>query len=394
MLAYQTAYLKTHYTVEFMAALMTSVIGEPSQISKYIHNCKEMGIEVLPPDINESHKNFTVKDGKIRFGLLAVKNVGEGVINAIVKAREENGPPKDIFQFINNIDIHEINKKAIESLIKASAFDCLNENRAKHLAVYESLIESAQNNARKNLEGQISLFQMNADSMNSAGMSIKMPDVANFSKELLMAMEKEMLGIYLTGHPLADYEEKIARISTITSDKLALAGVNSDIQDGMTVTMAGMVNSKKTLLTKKNKMMAFIQLEDLFGTTEVIVFPNVYERAFNLLDNDAVIVVRGMISFKEDEEPKLLADRIFDINAFSAMPANGTVRLTIPKGFEEAKYLAEIKNIIIEHKGETPVIITAAATNKKYRTKPDLWCDPCDSFINKISNLLGKENIG
>jgi cyanate lyase len=171
---------------------------------------------------------------------------------------------------------------------------------------------------------------MNADSMNSAGMSIKMPDVANFSKELLMAMEKEMLGIYLTGHPLADYEEKIARISTITSDKLALAGVNSDIQDGMTVTMAGMVNSKKTLLTKKNKMMAFIQLEDLFGTTEVIVFPNVYERAFNLLDNDAVIVVRGMISFKEDEEPKLLADRIFDINAFSAMPANGTVRLTIP----------------------------------------------------------------
>ncbi len=394
MLAYQTAYLKTHYTVEFMAALMTSVIGEPSQISKYIHNCKEMGIEVLPPDINESYKNFTVKDGKIRFGLLAVKNVGEGVINAIVKAREENGPPKDIFQFINNIDIHEINKKAIESLIKASAFDSLNENRAKHLAVYESLIESAQNNARKNLEGQISLFQMNADSMNSAGMSIKMPDVANFSKELLMAMEKEMLGIYLTGHPLADYEEKIARISTITSDKLALAGENSDIQDGMTVTMAGMVNSKKTLLTKKNKMMAFVQLEDLFGTTEVIVFPNVYERAFNLLDNDAVIVVRGTISFKEDEEPKLLADRIFDINAFSAMPANGTVRLTIPKGFEEAKYLAEIKNIIIEHKGETPVIITAAATNKKYRTKPDLWCDPCDSFINKISNLLGKENIG
>ncbi|MDD4564101.1 MAG: DNA polymerase III subunit alpha [Eubacteriales bacterium] len=394
MIAYQTAYLKTHYPVEFMSALMTSVMGESSQISKYIRNCREMGIEVLPPDINESYKKFTVKDGKIRFGLLGVKNVGEGVIDAIVKAREEKGIPNDIFQFINNIDIHEVNKKAIESLIKAGAFDCLNENRAQHLAVYESLIESAQNNSRKNLEGQISLFQMNADSMDRTGMSGKMPDVTNFSKDLLMAMEKEMLGIYLTGHPLADYEEKIAGISTITSDKLALAGENSDIQDGMMVTMAGMINAKKTLLTKKNKMMAFVQMEDLFGATEVIVFPNVYERAFNLLKNDAVIVVRGTISFKEDEEPKLLADKIFDIHAFGVISVNGTVRLTIPKEFEETKCLKEIKNIITEHKGETPVIITAAATNKKYRTKSDLWCDPCDSFIQKISNLIGEENIG
>ncbi|HVI42891.1 MAG TPA: DNA polymerase III subunit alpha, partial [Anaerovoracaceae bacterium] len=160
VLAYQTAYLKTYYPVEFMAALMTSVIGDSTQIAKYIRNCIEMKIDVLPPDINESSKKFTVKDGKIRFGLLGVKNVGEGVIDEIVKMREEKGLPKDIFQFINNIDIHEINKKAIESLIKAGAFDCLNDNRAKHLSVYEGLIESAQNNSRKNIEGQISLFQM------------------------------------------------------------------------------------------------------------------------------------------------------------------------------------------------------------------------------------------
>jgi len=393
VLAYQTAYLKTYYTVEFMAALMTSVIGDSTQIAKYIRNCIEMKIDVLPPDINESSKKFTVKDGKIRFGLLGVKNVGEGVIDAIVKAREEKGLPKDIFQFINNIDIHEINKKAVESLIKAGAFDCLNENRAKHLSVYEGLIESAQNNSRKNIEGQISLFQMNADSMHSSGMAGQLPDVANFSKDLLMVMEKEMLGVYITGHPLSDYAEKIEKVSTITSEDLAHAEENGDIQDGMSVTMAGMISTKKTLITKKNKMMAFVQLEDLYGITEVVVFPNVYEAALGLLKNDAVIAVRGSVNFKEDEAPKLLADKIFDINDFSAGPASGIVKITIPEEFDEAQSLSKIKQIIMEHKGDTPVIITAVASNKKYKTKSDLWVNPSDRFMQKLSDFIGKENI-
>lgn len=393
VLAYQTAYLKTYYPVEFMAALMTSVIGDSTQIAKYIRNCMEMKIAVLPPDINESSKKFTVKDGKIRFGLLGVKNVGEGVIDAIVKAREEKGLPKDIFQFINHIDIHEINKKAVESLIKAGAFDCLNENRAKHLSVYEGLIESAQNNFRKNIEGQISLFQMNADSMNNSGMSGRLPDVANFSKDLLMAMEKEMLGVYITGHPLSDYAEQIERIATITSEDLAHAEVNGDIQDGMSVTMAGMISSKKTLITKKNKMMAFIQLEDLYGTTEVVVFPNVYEAALGLLKNDGVIAVHGSVNFKEDEAPKLLADKIFDIKDYSRGVASGIVKLTIPEELDEAFYLSRIRGIIMEHRGDTPVIITAVASNKKYKTKSDLWVNPSDQLIQKLSDLIGKENI-
>ena len=393
MLAYQTAYLKTYYPVEFMAALMTSVIGDSTQIAKYIRNCIEMKIDVLPLDINESSKKFTVKEGKIRFGLLGVKNVGEGVIDAIVKAREEKGFPKDIFQFVNNIDIHEINKKAIESLIKAGAFDCLNENRAKHLSVYEGLIESAQNNSRKNIEGQMSLFQMNADSMHSTGMAGRLPDVANFSKDLLMAMEKEMLGVYLTGHPLSDYAEKIEKISTITSEDLTHAEVNGDIQDGMVVTMAGMISSKKTLVTKKNKMMAFVQLEDLYGTTEVVVFPNVYETALNLLKNDGVIAVRGTINFKEDEVPKLLANKVFDINDFNSGVPSGVINITIPEELEESLYLARIREIIIVHKGDTPVIITAVASNKRYKTKSDLWVNPSERFIQKISDLIGEDNI-
>ncbi len=393
VLAYQTAYLKAYYSLEFMAALMTSVIGDSTQIAKYIRNCMEMKIDVLPPDINESSKKFTVKDGKIRFGLLGVKNVGEGVIDAIVKAREEKGLPQDIFQFINHIDIQEINKKAVESLIKAGAFDCLNENRAKHLSVYEGLIESAQNNSRKNIEGQISLFQMNAVSMNNSGMSGRLPDVANFSKDLLMAMEKEMLGVYITGHPLSDYAEQIEKISTVTSEDLAHAEVNIDIQDGMSVTMAGMISSKKTLITKKNKMMAFIQLEDIYGTTEVVVFPNVYEAALGLLKNDGVIAVRGSVNFKEDEAPKLLADKIFDIKDFNLGVSSGIVKLTIPEELDEALYLSRIREIIMEHRGDTPVIITAVASNKKYKTKSDLWVNPSDQLIQKFSDLIGKENI-
>ncbi len=393
VLTYQTAYLKTYYPVEFMAALMTSVIGDAIQIAKYIRNCQEMKIEVLPPDVNESSKKFTVKDGKIRFGLLGVKNVGEGVIDAIVKAREEKGRPEDIFQFINHIEIHELNKKAVESLIKAGALDCLSGNRAQHLSVYEGLIESAQNNSRKNIEGQLSLFQINADSMKNSGLSGQLPDVANFSKDLLMAMEKEMLGVYLTGHPLSDYAEKIEKISTITSEDLTHAEIDSGVQDGMVVTMAGMVSSKKTLITKKNKMMAFVQLEDLYGTTEVIVFPNVYEAALGLLKNDSVIAVRGTVNFKEDEEPKLLADRIFDINDFNGGAASGIVKITIPAERDEAQALAEIRKIIMEHKGDTPVIITAAASNKKYKTKSDLWVNPDERFRQRISGLLGKGNI-
>lgn len=393
VLAYQTAYLKTYYPVEFMAALMTSVIGDSAQIAKYIRNCGEMKIEVLPPDINESSKKFTVRDGKIRFGLLGVKNVGEGVIDAIVGMREEKGIPRDIFQLIDNVDIHEINKKALESLIKAGALDCLNENRAQHLSVYEGLIESAQNNSRKNIEGQLSLFQINADSMQSSGTTGRMPDVANFSKDLLMAMEKEMLGVYLTGHPLSDYAEQIEKIATVTSEDLVHAEGNADIQDGMTATMAGMISTKKTLITKKNKMMAFLQMEDLFGTTEVVVFPNVYEASLHLLKNDSVIVVRGTVNFKEDEAPKILADRIFAIQDFSGGTVSQTIRITIPRSLEESTALARIREIIMEHKGDTPVVIASDATGKKYKTKSDLWVKPDEVFKRKLADLVGMKNI-
>ena len=406
VIAYETAYLKAYYPVEFMAALMTSVMGDSSSIAKYIRNCTEMGIQVLPPDINESGKKFTVKDGKICFGLLGVKNVGEGAIEAIIKAREEKGAPKDIFQFISNVDIHEVNKKAVESLIKAGALDSLNENRAAHMAVYESLIESAQNDSRKNIEGQMSLFQLNAEQMELEEASARLPETANFPRELLSSMEKEMLGVYISDHPLKDYEEQIQKLIDVTAEDLAhaadqeetgaaaAAGNGPVLFDGMRATMAGIINSKKTLVTRSNKMMAFVDMEDLYGNVEVVVFPNVYERCSQLIQEDSLIVVKGTINFKEGELPKLLANEVLDLRENSRgarMAAQNVVKIRIPDHME--KGLEQIREILAQYKGSTPVIIYLGKTGKAMKTKPDLWVDANETFCESVSELIGAENL-
>ncbi|MDR0570157.1 MAG: DNA polymerase III subunit alpha [Clostridiales Family XIII bacterium] len=310
VLAYQTAWLKARYPVEFMAALMTSVMGDASSIAKYVRHCAEMGIEVLPPDVNESGKRFSVRDGRIRFGLLGVKNVGEGAIDAIIKAREEHGNPSNIFEFIDNININDVNKKALESLIKAGALDCLDANRARHMAVFEGLVEAAQNAARRMVEGQISMFQINDEVMKDASRQGALPQTADFPAAARMAMEKEMLGLYLCGHPLEDKRGIIARVTNITSEDIAHFEDRPDIRDNMGVLMVAIINKKRTQITKSGKMMAFIEVEDLLGGVEVIVFPSVYERSLPVLREDEVVVIRGRLNFKDEERPKIIAEKI------------------------------------------------------------------------------------
>jgi len=443
VVAYETGYLKKYYPVEFMAALMTSVMGDAKAISKYIRNCQDMGIEVLPPCIYGSEKKFSVVDGKIRFGLLGVKNVGEGAIDAIIKAREEKGRPKDIFQFINNIEISEVNKKAIESLIKAGALDCLSPNRAAHLAIYESLVESAQNNAKKNIAGQISLFQTSMEEMSSGDTSGRLPEVSNFSKDLLLAMEKDMLGVYITGHPLNDYAERIKELTSVTSEQLAAAAEpehdQTDIVDGMTVIMAGMITGKKNLVTKNSKMMAFVDLEDLYGTVEVVVFPNVYERFSHTLTEDNVVVIRGKLNFKEEEVPKLLADTIVEIHAVeenmdllkgddrygsgyrqrqdngypaSKAPAaqgnpgsgdagtsgspqtapSDAVKVRIPADADERAMLNQLQQMFRDFHGNTPVLIYLQ-NGKIVKTSPQGGVHPTIEFFDTVAELVGRPNI-
>lgn len=399
VVAYETGYLKAHYPVEFMAALMTSVMGDANATAKYMRNCTEMGIEVLPPDVNKSGKKFTVSDGKIRFGLMGVKNVGEAPIEAIIEARETKGLPKDIFQFIENIDIHKINKKAMESLIKAGAFDCINENRAAHMGIYESLIESAQSNAKNNIEGQISLFQINSDVMEENQTVKQLPDVKNFDKDMLIAQEKEMLGVYITDHPLNEYKDKIEKSVTVTAQDLADAlddeenGENhSFVTDGMHAVMAGIITAKKTLLTKNNKMMAFVDMEDLYGTVEVVVFPNVYQKFSNMVEEDMIISISGTINFKEGELPKLLAEKIVNLREISdaSNEPEGLVKIKLPAG-NTSDLLERIKQVMMEHRGTYQAIVYMP-TGGSFRTEQNLWVDPGIDFRKAITDIVGEEN--
>lgn len=422
VLAYETGYLKVHYPAEFMAALMTSVTGDANSISKYMRNCQEMGIQVLPPDVNESDKKFSVTDGKIRFGLSGVKNVGDGVIDAIIEARETKGIPGDIFRFIENLDVHKINKKAIESLIKAGALDCFDPNRAAHIGIYESLIESAQSSAKKNIEGQLSLFQLAADTMEESNVVNRLPAVKNFEKSVLLAQEKEMLGVYLTDHPLREFEERIAKMTTVTAQDLAdvldseeNGSQHSFVRDGMQAVMAGIITGKKTLITKNNKMMAFLNIEDLYGAVEIVVFPNIYDRYGSILQEDAIISVTGSINFKEGEMPKLLAENIVDLrelkdaipedsakdmpekfgsgrlSAKAARQPQGLIKIKLPQGVDKDEILEQIRQVMRSHPGECQTIIYLPEGGS-FRTDESLWVVPDHDFQQKITDLVGAEN--
>ena len=440
VVAYETGYLKAYYPVEFMAALMTSVMGDAGQIAKYIRNCTEMGIQVLPPCVNGAQKKFSVVDGKIRFGLQGVKNVGEGAIDAIIAARESKGCATTLNQFISNLDISQVNKKAIESLIKAGATDCLEGSRAAHLAAYEGLVESAQNTSKKNIEGQISLFQIAAGEMSSGGLEPKLPDVEEFSKDIKLMLEKDMLGIYLTDHPLNDYADQMARIVSVTAEQLHHASEQSehggsmdggsDVVDGMSVIMAGMIDSKKTLITKSNKMMAFLELEDLYGVTEVVVFPNVYERCSSLLEVDKVVAVKGTLNFKEEEAPKVLVDEILTIEealekGFSrgerrgnysdrnnsmrgqksvptpapapkqeptGEPPVGLVKVKITADMDFDSTMDQIKLVLGRHPGKAQVLIYLPE-GKMLRTDRQLWVEPDKNLELQLKAILGPQNV-
>ena len=436
IVAFETGYLKKYYPLEFMAALMTSVIGKSEDVSKYINYCRKRGIEVLPPSIVSSDKKFTVEDGKIRFGLLALKGVGEGAIDSVIDSRNLVGAPKDIFTFIEDIDTGQVNKKAMESFIKSGAMDCLNPNRAAHMAVYETLLESAQKNNRKNVDGQLSLFQLAEDAMSTGDVTLTLPKIENFSKDTLLSLEKEVTGVYITGHPLNNYIDRIQSIATMELGALNEFGAEDDeedlvgedgpisldgriLRDEDKVVVVGMIAGRRRLVTKNNKMMEFIQFEDISGVAEVIVFPNTYEKYSNELDEDRVLVISGHLNFKEGEQPKIIADSIVDINSWEAPVASpaeppkktmvsvDAVKIRIPmenSGVGEASNLSEeevlsrIKTILNKFPGREQVLIYkrdgkiistggAAGGSSGQGVRPTL------DFAEEIALLVGNANI-
>ena len=313
VVAYQTAYLKYYYPVEFMAALMTSVIDNPKKVSEYILNCRNMDIAILPPDVNAGEAGFSVSDGKIRYALTAIKSVGRPIIDSLVQERKERGPFTNLKDFITRMsDKKEMNKRAIENLIKAGALDGLGGTRKQFMSVYVQIADHIAHDKKNNLAGQISLFDI-AGEEDKEEFDIRMPDVGEYNKEMLLGFEKEVLGVYVSGHPLEEYQELWQNCISNTAGDFALDEETGEVQlvrDQANAVIGGLIADKTVKYTKNDKIMAFLNVEDLIGNVEVVVFPQVYERYNTLLVEDAKVFIRGRVSLEEDKDGKLICDQI------------------------------------------------------------------------------------
>jgi DNA polymerase-3 subunit alpha len=312
IVAYQTAYLKCHYPAAFMAALLTSVTGSQSKLAMYIQNAGDLGIKVLPPNVNKSAAYFAVEGPSIRYGLLAVKNVGRGIIQSIIKARAEK-PFQGFYDFCERVDASELNKKAVESLIKAGAFDELGHTRAQLLAVFEKTIDGIHASKRRGAAGQYSIFNIDGTDLSSEALGNKLPEIAELRIDTLLQFEKEMLGIYLTGHPLDGYKDTLEAVTTVNLAEIKELGKSEEapaISEQEKVTIGGMIVTKTEKITRGSQRMAFIGVEDLYDQIEVIVFPKTYDRYRPLLEKDLAVLIEGHLNYKEDEAPKLVAQRI------------------------------------------------------------------------------------
>jgi len=344
VIAYQTAYLKANFPVEFMAALLNSVMDNSDKVANYIGECRQMGIQVLSPDINESFEAFTVVSDKIRFGLTAVKNVGQNVATAIIEARKAEGSftsLRDLFERVSG----EINKRAAESLIKSGAMASLGAKRSQLLGVYEDILSQVQRQQRQNMKNQITLFDIVDEPL---FVEDQLPDVPEYPKSELLAMEKEMLGIYLSGHPLLEYEKELSRHVTFH-----LGSVNDEnrIRDNLQVIVGGIIADVKTKVTRNDQRMAFINIEDLTGTMEVIVFPSVFEKYKDLLYSDSKIYLKGRINYKEDEYPKIIAEEMTPLQKED----KGTLIFFVSK--EEKVDFSSLNDFISSNPGDIPVVI-------------------------------------
>ncbi len=419
VLAYETAYLKTYYPVEFMAALITSVMGNTDKVVEYIRECKALEIDVLPPDINKSFSKFSVEGDHIRFGLAAVKNVGVNIINNIIDERESNGLFVDLVDLVKRLDQKDTNKRVIESLIKCGAFDNISENRASLMAGYESLLESVSMDRKKNVQGQISLFDAFGDNEEDSDFQqiYSLPKRQEYEERERLNLEKEVLGMYVSGHPLSQFEKELQEKTSMDNGKLNSLKEEEESYLQMNETdviMGGMIVTKTIKTTKRNEIMAFIELEDLYGAIEIVVFPQLLQKYNVILNEDNIIYVKGTLSIKEGENAKLIAREIKDINDdtdFTARSYNsGRTRNVENIKAENGKKLylkidsmsdTDTTNNIVEiakqYPGNDSIYLYPMDENingkrKAYKMTGALTCI-CDEFINNLEKLLPKDNI-
>ena len=390
VLGYETAYLKAHYPVEFMAALMTSVMGNTPKIAQYIQDCKRKEIQILPPDVNKSFTSFTVEGNKIRFGLAAVKNVGVGMIEAMIEAREKKGDFVSFTDFCQKLDSKFLNKRAVESLIKSGAFDVFNVYRSQLMAIYERVLDGVNQDKKRNIQGQIALFDI-AEDKNNIFQDKIIPDIKEFNDRIKLSMEKEVLGIYVSGHPLAALQGELKYLAKITSNDLIEIiddPTTSAYKDGDIVTIGGMILEKKTKTTRNNKLMAFIVIEDLFGTIETIVFPQILNKYSSLLQEESLVIVEGVLNLKDEEEAKILVNNVKPLKKMEDR------RLYIKiKEKEDICLLERVKPILKEYEGNVPVYVYIAKENKILRADRELWVNAEENCINSLKSIFGEKAV-
>jgi DNA polymerase-3 subunit alpha len=436
VVAMQTAWLKRHYPVQFMAAMLNSVYGNTGKIAGYVQYCRGKGIAVLPPDVNRSRWKFTVDTETapnspvspgatasagaqgtpaILFGLGAVKSVGENAVNAIRREREARGPFRDIFDFCRRVDPTECSKRVVDSLIKAGAFDrlpaptgCRPANRPQMLAVYEQAMEANQSSRKKNVSGQVSLFDLadsgmfGEESQALLSSRIALPDLPDCPPRMKLQMEKEAAGVYMSGHPLDEYRDVLSRM-TLTAAQIAGADdpENEEAReelDGRSVELGGILTEVKGKATKKGDYMAFVTLEDMTGQIECLVFPRVYEKYQTCLQEDAAVAVSGKISVREEEAPKILADRITPLEdwkpAQTGAPA-GAQAQPAHKLFLRLNRadMDRTTALLALEAGDIPVYMHIPAEKITLLCPRTAWCSGSEACLRRLRETLGAENV-
>ena len=389
VVAYQTAYLKYYYPVEFMAALMTSVLDNTSKVSEYIYTCRQMGIAILPPDINEGEGGFSVSGQAIRYGLSAIKSIGRPVIDAIVEERKIRGPFTTLKDFITRLSGREVNKRTIENFIKAGALDGLEGNRRQKMMIYGSLLDALNQEKKTTMAGQMTLFDI-APEEDKAEYEIRLPDVEEYDKEVLLGFEKEVLGIYISGHPLEEYMERLKKnTNAVTTDFVLDEETGTlKVSDGTKVRIGGMITDKVIKYTKNNKAMAFITLEDLVGTVEIIIFPKDYERYAKYLENDAKVFVEGRVTAEEDRNGKLICEKII---SFDEVKRELWLQFSSKSDFEEKE--GALYGKMMDADGSEHVVIYLAAEKQMKRLPENRNVAITKELLEDLGNFLGKDNV-
>ena len=389
VVAYQTAYMKYYHPVEFMAALMTSVIDNPSKVAEYIMTSRSMGIQILPPDINVGENGFSVAGGQIRYALSAIKSVGRPVIDAVVAERDARGPYQNLGDFVTRVTDRDMNKRVVEHFIKAGAMDSLGGTRKQLLSVYLQVIDGIQQNRKNNLAGQLSLFDI-AGEEEKVDYQVSLPDVGEYSKEMKLAFEKEVLGIYISGHPLEEYRDTWKKNITNTTADFALDEETGEprVADGAKVTIGGMITEKKIKYTKNEKVMAFLQVEDLVGSVEVIVFPRDYEKYGNAVMEDSKVFIKGRVSVEEDKDAKLVCEQI---TTFEQMPKKLWIKFPTKDAFEQKR--DTLFGILRGEEGKDNVVIYVENPKSMNPLSANWNVSAEVALIERLEEAFGEGNV-